>query len=139
MLRTMNKWLLNLTTCIALVAFSPSSWALDIYHCTGSQGEPIYSEKPCANTPEPAATPVVENTALEQVKRDIITKKRTLMNLEREYQYNRGKIDIEHAPELTRQYALRSLEVQAELEHLQGIRMKLIEAAIDTYLGQVSE
>ncbi len=73
---------------------------------------------------------------LEQVEQQIVKLKRELMDLERLYRNERNGADVEDVPEMTRQYALASLEINEELRRFEKRKMRIIEKSVNGYLAE---
>jgi len=85
---------------ISLATFPPTSWA--------DGRSPI--------------TETETDIALEQVELAIVKLKRELMDLEREYRFERNGAKVEDVPEMTRQYALTSMQISEELRAQEALK-----------------
>ncbi|MBO6556367.1 MAG: hypothetical protein JJ957_07680 [Pseudomonadales bacterium] len=73
---------------------------------------------------------------LEQVEQQIVKLKRELMDLERLYRNERNGADVEDVPEMTRQYARTSLEINEALRRYEKRKMRIIEKSVNGYLAE---
>ncbi|MBL6691556.1 MAG: hypothetical protein ISP91_14305 [Pseudomonadales bacterium] len=109
----MKRFIYLLIVAVSLTAFPPTSWADGQSPKTETETE----------------------SALEQVELAIVRLKRELMDLEREYRFERNGAKVEDVPEMTRQYALTSMQINEELRQQEALKMQLVEQSVNTYLA----
>lgn len=119
---------------VLAVALTPGvSWATEVHNCIGKRGEASFKDSPCAG--QTAVTKKYSpDSALERVELEIVKLKREMMDLERLYNKERSGANVKDAPELTRRYALDSIELRDQLRRQELLKMQLVEKSVGSYL-----
>lgn len=105
----MKRFIYLFNVAVSLTAFPPTSWA----------------DQQAGKT----------DKALEEVELAFVKLKRELMDLEREYRFERNGAKVEDVPEMTRRYALTSMQINEELRAQEALKMRLVEQSVNTYLA----